>query len=58
MKTTTSTRNWLVVFVCLFVGGAAARAGDSLPPLVTGKAPQDLDELWGNYDPRNDMWPS
>jgi len=29
-------------------------AEDSLPPLVDGKAPQNLDELWGNYDPRKD----
>ncbi|MHB1037300.1 MAG: alpha/beta hydrolase family protein [Pirellulales bacterium] len=45
---------WLVVFVCFFVGGAAAMAEDSLPPLVNGKAPQNLDELWGNYDPHKD----
>jgi len=29
-------------------------AADSLPPLVSGKAPQDLDELWGGYDPRKE----
>ena len=27
---------------------------DSLPPLVDGKVPQNLDELWGKYDPRKD----
>jgi hypothetical protein len=27
---------------------------ESLPPLVDGKAPQNLDELWGKYDPRKD----
>ncbi|NBS53118.1 MAG: hypothetical protein EBS96_11010, partial [Spartobacteria bacterium] len=24
---------------------------DSLPPLVDGKIPTNVDELWGNYDP-------
>jgi pimeloyl-ACP methyl ester carboxylesterase len=27
---------------------------DSLPPLKDGKAPTNLDELWGNYDPRKE----
>jgi len=45
---------WLVVSACLFAGGAAAIAGDSLPPLMNGKAPQNLDELWGSYDPREE----
>jgi hypothetical protein len=28
-----------------------APATDSLPPLVDGKIPTNVDELWGNYDP-------
>ena len=28
-----------------------APARDSLPPLVDGKIPTNVDELWGNYDP-------
>lgn len=28
-----------------------APAADSLPPLVDGKIPTNVDELWGNYDP-------
>ena len=27
---------------------------DSLPPLVDGKIPTTVDELWGNYDPRKE----
>ncbi|MEI8340215.1 MAG: hypothetical protein WCH43_01610, partial [Verrucomicrobiota bacterium] len=27
------------------------RAEDSLPPLVDGKAPTDLDQLWAGYNP-------
>jgi hypothetical protein len=29
-------------------------AEDTLPPLRDGKAPQNLDELWGGYDPRQE----
>jgi len=28
-----------------------APATDSLPPLVDGKIPTNMDELWGNYNP-------
>jgi hypothetical protein len=31
--------------------GRADPLQDSLPPLKGGKAPQNLDELWGGYDP-------
>ena len=30
---------------------ATCAAEDSLPPLKDGKAPTNLAELWGNYDP-------
>ena len=30
------------------------RAAESLPPLVGGKAPTNLTELWGDYDPRKE----
>ncbi|MGD0090413.1 MAG: dienelactone hydrolase family protein [Planctomycetota bacterium] len=37
------------MLICLAT--LASCAEDSLPPLQDGKAPQNLDELWGNYDP-------
>ena len=37
--------------VALLIGCARA-AQDSLPPSKDGKAPTNLDELWGNYNPR------
>ena len=41
-----------VVLVLLAVAAACAGvAGGSLPPLAGGKAPRNLDELWGDYDP-------
>ncbi len=27
---------------------------ETLPPLIDGKIPQDLDELWGDFDPRKE----
>jgi hypothetical protein len=30
------------------------RAADSLPPLTEGKVPENLTELWGPYDPRQE----
>jgi hypothetical protein len=42
----------LLAVLCL--GVPSLRAEDSLPPLVDGKAPQNLDELWGTYDPRKE----
>ncbi len=41
----------LVVAVCSLT---LARAQDSLPPLKDGKPPQNLEELWGAYDPRRE----
>jgi len=43
--------------LCLFVLGFAVggfAAEDALPPLTNGKVPRNLDELWGNYDPRKE----
>ncbi|MGA2035057.1 MAG: acetylxylan esterase, partial [Thermoguttaceae bacterium] len=40
------------VAIGIVLGGLAnGWAKDSLPPLNDGKAPTNLDELWGNYDP-------
>lgn len=44
----------LVGLVQCLLAGAFVSAADSLQPLVDGKAPQTLDKLWGNYDPRKD----
>jgi pimeloyl-ACP methyl ester carboxylesterase len=44
----------LVALAGLLLTRAGFSAEDSLPPLVEGKAPQNLDELWGNYDPRKE----
>ena len=41
-----------VLVAAMVTGAAGLRAGDSLPPLAAGKAPANLDELWGTYDPR------
>ena len=41
----------LLTIAMISVACAAATAKDSLPPLVDGKVPQNLDELWGDYDP-------
>ena len=37
-----------------FLTGADLFAKDSLPPLKDGKVPQNLDELWGDYDPSSE----
>lgn len=43
------------LFVTIFNGFAEVdRSRDSLPPLVDGNVPQNLDELWGEYDPTNE----
>jgi hypothetical protein len=39
---------------CLLLGSLLALAEDSLPPLRDGKVPQNLTELWGDYDPRKE----
>ena len=38
----------------LLFESAAFGADESLPPLSEGKAPQNLAELWGGYDPRKE----
>lgn len=38
----------------LLLAGLLAQAEDSLPPLRDGKVPQNLTELWGDYDPRKE----
>ena len=37
-----------------FAGNMASGEEESLPPLKDGMAPANLDELWGNYDPRKE----
>jgi len=43
----------LAILAALLLAAYAApcTAEDSLPPLADGKVPQNLDELWGGYDP-------
>ena len=43
---------WVLMSVLL--AWVKVRAADSLPPLKGGKAPTNLTELWGNYDPRTE----
>ena len=43
---------WILMIVML--AWVKVRAADSLPPLKDGKAPTNLVELWGNYDPRKE----
>jgi dienelactone hydrolase len=41
-----------VIVLAGLMGASRLRGeGDSLPPLVDGKIPTNVDELWGNYDP-------
>lgn len=42
-------RTWIIALISSLV--LAAKAADSLPPLKDGKAPTNLTELWGDYDP-------
>ncbi|MBT3193211.1 MAG: alpha/beta hydrolase fold domain-containing protein [Verrucomicrobia bacterium] len=42
------------VMLLNILGGADLLAKDSLPPLTDGKVPQNLDELWGTYDPTSE----
>ena len=45
-------RTLAILAACLLAAYAApCPAEDSLPPLVDGKVPQNLDQLWGGYDP-------
>src|SRR5271156_3788828 len=52
------SRTLLVLLVlaglAAFAGNMTSGAGESLPALEDGKAPTNLDELWGNYDPRKE----
>ncbi len=41
----------LLAVTALAAACALAKAGESLPPLPGGKPPQDLDAMWGDYDP-------
>lgn len=44
-----------VTIACLAgwpLGWRPGRAGESLPPLESGRVPRTLDEMWGDYDPR------
>jgi hypothetical protein len=45
------TKAILMSALLLALNGAILKAEDSLPPLKDGKAPTNLEELWGNYDP-------
>lgn len=47
-------RKVMIYFVAVLglTAAAVATAQDSLPPLQDGKAPTNLAELWGDYDPR------
>jgi len=45
----------MLMVLLLGLGVTNIRAEDSLPPLKDGKAPTNLDELWGNYDPRKEL---
>ena len=42
----------LLKCVLLSLLSASVWAKDSLPPIVGGKVPQSVDELWAGYDPR------
>ncbi len=42
---------WLLLATLITSFGVFTAAEDSLPPLKDGRAPANLDELWGNYDP-------
>ena len=42
----------ILLYLCSLLSLAIAQ--DTLPPLVDGKIPTTLDELWGDYNPRNE----
>ena len=46
--------NWAEAYVIGQAPAEAPAGGDSLPQLVDGKVPQNLDELWGDYDPASE----
>ena len=45
-------RLWMTAF--LFVGAARLAAEETLPSLVDGASPQNVDELWRGFDPRKE----
>ena len=44
----------LLILAAIAAAGSLCRAEDSLPPLQDGKAPQNIAELWGGYDPNKE----
>ena len=48
-----SMKIWLELSL-VFLLGLTGFAQETLPPLADGKAPTNLDELWGSYDPRKE----
>ena len=40
--------------LCFAANGKAAVEADTFPPLKDAKVPQNVDDLWGNYDPRKE----
>lgn len=57
MTNRTNRRRGLVTAAALLLqtlNVSGTRAEDSLPPLKDGRAPTNLNELWGTYDPRRE----
>ncbi len=50
------TGKWLAALfvLCLLARNTAVALEETLPPLKGGKAPTNLAELWGDYDPRKE----
>lgn len=44
----------LTLLTALLLAPLAALAAETLPPLVSGKVPTNLDELWAGFDPRKE----
>ncbi len=44
----------LTLLTALLLAPLAALAAETLPPLVSGKVPANLDELWAGFDPRKE----
>jgi len=47
-------KNMTGFVLALLAGSTVLALEESLPPLMDGKAPRTLDELWGNYDPKKE----
>ena len=43
-----------ILLVSLVASNLLRAAGESLPPLIDGKAPQTFEALWAGYDPRKE----